>query len=64
LCLYRWPKYDQWYIEGKTGVHADFQQAVAHGYSSRLSQPEVAQTWTRSEIRAEALDVFRKEMGR
>jgi len=32
LCLYRWPKYDQWYIEGKTGVYDDFRAAMDHGY--------------------------------
>lgn len=34
LILYRWPKYDKWYIEGKNGVIADFQAAVAMGYQS------------------------------
>lgn len=28
LVLYRWPKLDKWYIEGKQGVIDDFQQAV------------------------------------
>lgn len=32
LVLYRWPRIDKWYIEGKTGVITDFQQAIAHGY--------------------------------
>lgn len=27
LVLYRWPKYDEYYIEGKTRVHEDFLQA-------------------------------------
>ena len=34
LCLYRWPKADQWSIVDKTGVHADFRAAVAKGYTS------------------------------
>ena len=33
LALYRWPKYDQWYIKGKDGVIADFQEAINHGYT-------------------------------
>jgi len=32
LVLYRWPPYDKWFIEGKQGVIADFQQALAHDY--------------------------------
>lgn len=34
LILYRWPKFDKWHIEGKNGVIADFQAAVALGYTS------------------------------
>lgn len=34
LCLYRWPKFDQWHIEGKQGVIADFQAAIGRGYQS------------------------------
>lgn len=33
LCLYRWPKYDQWFLEGKSNVIDDFVAAQAHGYS-------------------------------
>ena len=32
LILYRWPKLDQWYIEGKAGVIQDFQDAMNFGY--------------------------------
>lgn len=32
LILYRWPRFDKWYIDGKTGVHDDFQAAMAHEY--------------------------------
>ena len=28
LVLYRWPRYDRWYIEGKEGVHDDFSAAM------------------------------------
>ena len=34
LCLYRWPKFDQWYIEGKQGVIDDFKAAIGRGYTS------------------------------
>ena len=32
LILYRWPKLDQWYIEGKEGVIQDFRDAMDFGY--------------------------------
>lgn len=34
LALYRWPNYDQWGIEGKGGVQADFLAALAHNYTA------------------------------
>lgn len=34
VCMYRYPKYDQWYIEGKNGVIADFNRAVSKDYKS------------------------------
>ena len=40
LALYRWPRYDPWYIEGKDGVVEDFLQAVARGY--RWDEPDPA----------------------
>lgn len=33
LILYRWPKYDQWFLEGLGHVADDFRAAQAHGYS-------------------------------
>jgi hypothetical protein len=36
LLLYRYPKYDQWFIEGKNGVIADFTEASQKGYRSPL----------------------------
>jgi hypothetical protein len=35
LVLYRWPKYDKWYIEDKTGVYDDFRAAMNHEYRWR-----------------------------
>ncbi|MFO7632821.1 MAG: M23 family metallopeptidase [Caldilinea sp.] len=32
LLLYRWRRYDQWYIEGKNGVIEDFRMALANDY--------------------------------
>ncbi|MEZ4737522.1 MAG: N-acetylmuramoyl-L-alanine amidase [Caldilineaceae bacterium] len=32
LVLYRWPRMDQWYIDGKLGVIADFKLAIERGY--------------------------------
>lgn len=34
LCLYRYPKYDQWFIEGKQGVITDFAEATQKGYKA------------------------------
>lgn len=60
LCLYRWPKYDKWYIEGKGGVYEDFKLAVSRGYSSRIETPEISQTWTETQLRA----IIRQEIGK
>ncbi len=35
LILYRWPRLDRWYIDGKQGVVDDFRQALAHDYRWR-----------------------------
>jgi hypothetical protein len=32
LCLYRWPKVDQWYIDGKWGVINDWRDAMQNDY--------------------------------
>lgn len=42
LALYRWPRYDRWYIEGKNGVIADLRAAMAHDYRWDRSQPQSA----------------------
>jgi len=42
LCLYRWPSYDQYVIEGKQGVIEDFEDAMAHEY--RWKEGEMADT--------------------
>lgn len=34
VCLYRYPTYDKWAIEGKNGVIEDYKMAVAKGYSA------------------------------
>ena len=31
LCLYRWPRYDEWHIEGKAHVYEDIRRAVDLG---------------------------------
>ncbi len=35
LILYRWPKLDRWYIEGRQGVIEDFRQALTFDYQWR-----------------------------
>ncbi|HIC89624.1 MAG TPA: hypothetical protein EYP04_09515, partial [Anaerolineae bacterium] len=39
LILYRWPKKDKWYIEGKWGVIEDFKQALDHEYRWDIVAP-------------------------
>jgi len=33
VILYRWPRIDRWYIEGKAGIIDDFKEALKHKYS-------------------------------
>ena len=33
VILYRWPRIDRWYIEGKAGVIEDFKQALTYKYN-------------------------------
>ena len=48
LCLYRWPNYDQWGINGKQGVIADFRAAVTMGYSVPTGEePPTMPEWKR-----------------
>jgi hypothetical protein len=42
LALYRWPKFDRWYIDGKQGVIADFRAALATNYRWDIGQPQPA----------------------
>lgn len=43
LCLYRWPKIDKWYIEGKNGVIQDFKDALKEDYRwKRVSMPAIS----------------------
>jgi len=42
LCLYRWPGYDQYVIEGKQGVIEDFEDAMAYEY--KWKEDEMADT--------------------
>jgi murein DD-endopeptidase MepM/ murein hydrolase activator NlpD len=42
LALYRWPRFDRWYIDGKQGVIADFRAALTNDYRWDRSQPQPA----------------------
>ena len=33
VLLYRWPRHDKWYIDGKSGVISDFKQAMTFKYT-------------------------------
>jgi hypothetical protein len=50
LILYRWPKYDPWYIDGKLGVYADFQAAVKQRYIWQVTEPDLPRMWTKAQI--------------
>jgi hypothetical protein len=42
LTLYRFPRHDKWYIDGKQGVLDDFAAAIEHGYTVPTEEvPEV-----------------------
>jgi murein DD-endopeptidase MepM/ murein hydrolase activator NlpD len=42
LALYRWPRFDRWYIDGNQGVVTDFRSALATDYRWDRSQPQPA----------------------
>jgi len=42
LILYRWPRLDQWYIEGKNGVIQGFREALANDYRWKEPRPTPA----------------------
>jgi hypothetical protein len=43
LILYRWPRIDKWYIEGKNGVIADFRDSMKQPYRwKRVTSPALA----------------------
>ncbi|MEJ5248339.1 MAG: hypothetical protein WHS90_11260 [Caldilinea sp.] len=42
LLLYRWQRYDQWHIDGKNGVIADFRAALANDYRWKEPPPKPA----------------------
>ena len=42
LILYRWPRIDMWYIEGKEGVIEDFRQSLPPDYTWTASVPPPA----------------------
>jgi len=52
LILYRWPKLDKWYIEGKQGVIDDFGEALTLGlkWTTEGEQPpDLSEYWRRLE---------------
>lgn len=59
LALYRWPKFDQWSIVDKPGVHADFRAAVARGFripkGGVPSQPDTSEDTFLPEIKGGAM---------
>ncbi|NJN82684.1 MAG: hypothetical protein HC802_10705, partial [Caldilineaceae bacterium] len=67
LILYRWPKMDKWYIEGKQGVIDDFRQALENDYrwrgrptAKKTAAPPVAPKSTRPPSQPEATPLVEK----
>ncbi|MBV7332674.1 hypothetical protein KFU94_31480 [Chloroflexi bacterium TSY] len=56
LILYRWPRIDRWFIDGKQGVINDFRAALNNNYRWRATLPQAAQ-W-RQGARVRTLNVI------
>lgn len=46
LAMYRWPRYDEWHIEGKPHVHEDFGRAVELGFTWKDEEEPPMVDWT------------------
>lgn len=59
LLLYRWQRYDQWYIDGKNGVIGDFRMALANDYRWKEPPPKPAHFKVGDVVRTETAVNFR-----
>ncbi|MFI0607109.1 MAG: hypothetical protein ACH37Z_04340 [Anaerolineae bacterium] len=59
LILYRWQQHDKWAIDGRSGVIADFREAVARGYTWNASAPRPqAADWIPGDELQATIDLF------
>ncbi len=63
LVLYRWPPYDQWYIQGKQGVIDGFLDAMRNGYQWKPSLPKPASFQVGDTLRTLDIVNFRQTPG-
>lgn len=63
LALYRWPKLDQWYIEGKQGVIAGFNDAMQNDYRWKAPLPKPADFQAGDQVRTTDYVNFRQSPG-
>lgn len=63
LALYRWPPYDQWYIQGKQGVIDGFVEAMRNEYKWQTSLPKPADFQAGDKLRTLDIVNFRQSPG-
>jgi len=63
LALYRWPPYDQWYIQGKQGVIDGFLDAMRNDYRWKVSLPKPASFQVGDTLRTLDIVNFRQTPG-
>ena len=63
LALYRWPPFDQWYIEGKNGVIADFREAMRNDYRWKAPLPKPANYQVGDTVKTVTVVNFRQAPG-
>ncbi len=60
LALYRWPRIDKWYIDGKQGVIEDFRAALEREYRWRFTAAKATKSVVRS-VAAQPLPAYQVE---
>lgn len=63
LVLYRWPPYDQWYIQGKQGVIDGFVDAMRNDYQWKPEPPKPAAFQVGDTLRTLSIVNFRQTPG-
>lgn len=63
LVLYRWPPYDQWYIQGKQGVIDGFRAAMVNDYRWKAPPPKPADFQAGDTVKTLDIVNFRQSPG-